>query len=121
MQQVTTREEADAVFDAEFAILYKHSSRCPSSSEALREIRRFQQLDAGVMVYLIDVIADRPVSQYVAARSGITHHSPQVLVLRRGICAWHASHHRITSDALLRQATLAGEPHHPHSSGDRPA
>ena len=121
MHQVTTREEADALFEAELAILYKHSSRCPVSSEALREVRRFQAHGGHVDLYVVDVIADRAVSQYLAARSGVVHHSPQVLILRRGVCTWHASHHRITATELTRQAAPAPESQHPHSSGDRPA
>ena len=122
MHQITTREQVDALFEAELVVLYKHSSRCPVSSEALREVRRFQEQGGQVDLFFLDVIADRPVSQYVAARSGVIHHSPQVLVLRRGVCTWHASHHRITSNELARQAGPGGEQYRsPHSSGDRTA
>jgi bacillithiol system protein YtxJ len=41
-------------------------------------------------------------SQQIAARSGIEHESPQIIVFRRGVVVWSASHDDITAEALAR-------------------
>jgi len=50
----------------------------------------------------VDVRAHRPLSQAIAARTEVTHESPQVLLLRRGVPRWHASHFAVTADAISR-------------------
>jgi bacillithiol system protein YtxJ len=42
------------------------------------------------------------VSQQIAARSGVEHESPQIIVFQRGAVVWNASHHDITAEALTR-------------------
>ena len=49
----------------------------------------------------------RPLSQLIAARSGVEHESPQVIIFRRGAPVWNASHHDITTDALARNLPAA--------------
>jgi len=60
-----------------------------------------------IPVYLVDVIAQRPLSREIAARLGIRHESPQVIVLRNGAVAWHGSHSDVSAEALAAQV---GEP-----------
>jgi bacillithiol system protein YtxJ len=50
----------------------------------------------------VDVRAQRPLSQAIAARSGVPHESPQVILFRCGVPAWSASHHDISAEALER-------------------
>jgi len=49
----------------------------------------------------------RPLSQQIAARSGVEHESPQVIIFRCGTPVWNASHHDITTDALARNLPAA--------------
>ena len=56
----------------------------------------------GVQAYLVDVRAQRSLSQQIAARTGVQHESPQVIILRRGASIWHASHYDITAGDILR-------------------
>ncbi len=53
-----------------------------------------------VPVFLVDVLGSRPLSQALAARLGVRHESPQVILLHAGIAAWHASHSAVTADAI---------------------
>jgi bacillithiol system protein YtxJ len=57
-------------------------------------------------IYLLDVLASRPLSQAVAARLGVRHESPQVLVLKDRAVRWHGSHYRVTAEAVRK--ALAG-------------
>jgi len=100
MRELRTQEEADGAFGEEVALVYKHSTRCPVSLMAHEEVERFAEAHQEVPVYRVDVIFGRPVSTYVAQRTGIGHHSPQAILLRRGEPAWSASHLGITAEAL---------------------
>ena len=106
MQRLTSEQEADAVLTQERAILYKHSTRCPISSFAYEEVDAFLERHPDAPVYLVDVIANRATSRYLAAKTGITHHSPQVIMLRDGAPVWDRSHDAITAGALERQWNL---------------
>ena len=105
---LTTPADADAVMDAGPAFLFKHSRRCPVSSDAAYEVARFVERRPEVPVYLIDVITHRDVARHVEARTGIRHHSPQVLWMDGGECRWNASHGRITVEALEERLAGAG-------------
>ncbi len=80
--------------------LIKHSTRCPVSTTALEQYRRFvDDAGDGDHAYL-DLIAHRDVSDAIAADSGVRHESPQALLYHRGQVVWHDSHGRITADRL---------------------
>ena len=72
-------------------ILFKHSTTCPISANAHREMIKVQN-----PVGLIVVQHSRDISREVERRTGVRHESPQALILRNGEVAWHASHYDIT-------------------------
>ncbi|MDZ7604958.1 MAG: bacillithiol system redox-active protein YtxJ [Cyclobacteriaceae bacterium] len=75
-------------------VIFKHSPRCPISSLALSRFdSTFQSMD----YYLLDVVSQRDLSQNVAASLGVTHESPQLLVLSKKQCIHHSSHLGISS------------------------
>ncbi|MET0396962.1 MAG: bacillithiol system redox-active protein YtxJ [Longimicrobiaceae bacterium] len=100
MRELRTEDEVDAAFGEAVALVYKHSTRCPISLMAHQEVERFAEAHPEVPVYLVDVIFGRPLSLYLAQRTGIVHQSPQAILLRGGEPAWSASHMGITADAL---------------------
>ncbi|HEU4452518.1 MAG TPA: bacillithiol system redox-active protein YtxJ [Longimicrobium sp.] len=103
MNELSTREEADALFEKGEAILFKHNTTCPISASAHQEMESFLSGNAGAPLYKIDINAARDVSDHVAERTGIAHESPQVIVLRGGRPAWNASLFDITAAALREQ------------------
>ena len=76
-------------------ILFKHSSTCPISSAAYKQM---SQVEADVS--LIVVQSARNVSDEIAARTGIRHESPQVIVIKNGKVVWSASHFDIKAGAV---------------------
>jgi bacillithiol system protein YtxJ len=74
---------------------------------ALDEVETYVQTHPGVAAYLVNVLAERPLSQQIAARSGVEHESPQVIIFRRGTPIWNASHQDITAAVLARQFPAA--------------
>lgn len=78
-------------------LLFKHSTTCPISSAAHREMSRVK-----APISLIVVQQARPVSREIEAKTGVRHESPQAIILRGGRAVWSASHYDITADAVER-------------------
>lgn len=76
-------------------ILFKHSTTCPISSAAYREMSQVEE-----DIALVVVQGARALSQKIAAQTGVRHESPQAIILRNGQVVWTASHWSITSDAV---------------------
>ena len=104
MQRIRTQAELDAALAAAEFLLFKHSHACPVSAAAFREYRHWAEAHPTAPTGWIDVIDERPLSQAVAARTGVTHESPQALRLRGGVVVWHASHGAITRASLAAAA-----------------
>lgn len=104
MTKIDTVGAAEAALSAARFLLFKHSDRCPVSHAAFREYEAFVAAHPDVPTGWIDVIGGRTVSQHVAARTGVTHESPQAFWISGGRVAWHASHDAITADALAKSA-----------------
>jgi bacillithiol system protein YtxJ len=107
MRELNSRQEADAAFGCASSIIFKHSTRCPVSASARREMESFTSGGEPVPVYLLDVNACRELSDYVAERTGIEHQSPQVVLLRGGNAEWHASRFDISAHTLRERLGLA--------------
>ncbi len=94
-----TLDELIARSHSEPVILFKHSTTCPISSAAYREMSKVAD-----EVMLVVIQKSRDVSNEIAKRTGIRHESPQPLILRNGEVVWSASHFDITADGVTRAA-----------------
>ena len=84
-------------------IIFKHSTRCPVSSMAKRTITYgADAIPEDVPVYYLDLIAYREVSDAIAQWWGVTHESPQLLIIKGDKAVFHASHGDIDMDELLK-------------------
>jgi bacillithiol system protein YtxJ len=109
MHRIVTGADLDLLFAAPLAVLYKHSPICPTSDVAYEEMLAFRRRRP-VPVYLVDVVHHRPLSCALAERIGVRHASPQVIILRDGVAAWHRSHYEIQAEAMARIVDhLAGQ------------
>jgi bacillithiol system protein YtxJ len=107
MRVIATEADLGPLLAAPLAVLYKHSPICPTSGVAYEEMLAFRRRSR-VPVYLVDVIKHRPLSRALAERIGVTHASPQAIVLREGVPAWHGSHFDVQADALARVVSDLG-------------
>lgn len=84
-------------------LLFKHSLTCPISTRAFQEFQTYlEAADTRVAYRLITVQTARQVSGTAADRLGVTHQSPQAILVRNGMSVWNASHFDITSDSIDR-------------------
>lgn len=102
MERIRTTDELDDALAMDRALIYKHSTRCELSAVAEREIQAFVENFPDAAVYVIDVIADRMISDTIESRLQIRHESPQAILVEAGDVVMHASHRGIS------EATLEG-------------
>lgn len=92
---------------SEELILFKASPRCAVSLNIEHFFNGWfagTTADNTLKAYKVDVIRNREVSQYIAAKSGIKHESPQVLWFASdGSLKWHGSHFDINQQELDKQ------------------
>ncbi len=82
------------------AFLLKHSTRCPISARAQDEVDRYSEANPEVPIHRVLVVEQRAISLEIAARLGVTHASPQIILVRDGAAVWNASHRGVTEEAL---------------------
>lgn len=102
--RISTHSELDDLMNASRRTpvwLFKHSLICPTSSAAWAQFERFAAAaDPDIQTAVIEIQRARDVSQEVAARTGVRHESPQVLLIRDGEAVWSATHWAITERSL---------------------
>ena len=83
-------------------VIYKHSSRCGLSYITKNKLDEgWEALRSEVRLYFLDLIRYREISSAVAKRFNIRHQSPQILIIKNGICVYNTSHHEINVDTIL--------------------
>lgn len=93
-KHIRSVEELESVFDESIhrpTVLFKHSTRCPLSSMVKRRFEADFRVDYPSL-YLVDIIANREVSNEIASVSGVVHESPQLLILKDRQVTFHTSH-----------------------------
>ncbi|MDQ2843122.1 MAG: thioredoxin family protein [Acidobacteriota bacterium] len=94
-----TVEDCDAALAQPLVILFKHSLSCPVSEIAKEAVSSYQEAELGAPVFMLHV-QRRDLAQYVATATGVTHASPQIIVIRNGDFVGTLSHYGITSNAI---------------------
>lgn len=100
MKPLENTEEFDRLLAEPLAIIFKHSTMCGISAQAHDQAERFLAENSDRAIYKVDVHQSRKVSDYIEAKTGVRHASPQLLVLRGGEVVWHDSHGGVTAEAI---------------------
>ncbi len=117
MIEITTIEQLDACLKASGdapLFIFKHSTRCPISSGANARIAKFLlsiEDENLPEFYLLKVVESRNVSSALADQLHVPHQSPQLLLIDKGKCTWHTSHHNINAGNIEKaiQSSAATE------------
>ena len=99
-QHLTEGSQVQELNDASFQqpiLIYKHSTRCSISSMVLNRLERAWEPEAMVELrtYFLDLITYRDISNELADLYGISHESPQVMLISEGQCKHDSSHNGI--------------------------
>ena len=103
LKPLASLETLDEALETGLSVIYKHSTRCWICTKAERQVREFADQHPEVPVYQVDALEEKDISNEVAGRLGVEHHSPQVIVVRDGKAAWTGSHFRISRRILERE------------------
>lgn len=82
------------------AAIFKHSTRCSVSRMALKQFENEFNSSDKVTPYFLDLIAYRDISNEIASRFGVTHQSPQLILIKEGKAVYNVSHSDIDAEEL---------------------
>ena len=80
-------------------VIFKHSTRCATSSMAKNRLDKNDAPDA-TPFYFLDLIKYRHISNKIAEYFNVRHQSPQILVINKGKCVFTESHSGIVFDEI---------------------
>ena len=90
-------ERAIATSAEKKVAIFKHSTKCFISKTVLKNFEKeVENSDKNVDYYFLDLLAHRDLSNKIADDLGVTHQSPQLIVLENGVVVNHASHQSIS-------------------------
>ncbi|MFE3870705.1 bacillithiol system redox-active protein YtxJ [Flavobacterium sp. ZS1P70] len=80
--------------------IFKHSTRCSVSRMALKQFENEFNSSDKVTPYFLDLIEYRAISNEIASRFGVTHQSPQLILVKEGKAIYNVSHSDIDTEEL---------------------
>lgn len=100
---ITTLEQLNQIYTSEeISILFKHSIRCPVSAMAKRNLEYDKDLiPEDTVIYYLDLITYREISNSIAEMWEIKHESPQLLIVQGNKCLYNVSHSDIEMRDIL--------------------
>jgi bacillithiol system protein YtxJ len=81
-------------------LLFKHSTTCSISRMALKNFENEFDLQDKIDTYFLDLLNFRAISNEIATKFGVTHQSPQILLIKDGVSIYDSSHDRIDTQEL---------------------
>lgn len=85
-------------------LILKHSTRCSVSLMAKNSLDRSWDIeDNKIKTYYLDLLKFRPISNQIAEDFGVHHQSPQVLLIKDGVCDYTATHSAIDARTIKQQ------------------
>lgn len=102
-ESITNIEQLINIYSSEKTfIIFKHSTRCPVSAMAKRNLEYDKNLiPTETVIYYLDLITYREVSNAIAEMWHIKHESPQLLIILGDKCLYNASHSDIEMRDIL--------------------
>lgn len=90
-----TPEEIDLIKEKSLVkpqVIFKHSTRCSISSMALSRVDKKEIASLAADFYLVNVIRNRQISNLIEKDFRVMHESPQLLIIKNGMCVYNESH-----------------------------
>jgi bacillithiol system protein YtxJ len=84
-------------------IIFKHNTTCPISRSVKQKLEQeADQLPQNAPFYILDLLANRNISDSIADTFNVTHESPQLLLIKNGKCIYHESLYNISAEETKR-------------------
>jgi len=84
-------------------LIFKHSTRCPISSVIKNRLYK-SSYPENIDCYYLDLIANRTISNLIAEKYKVEHESPQVLLIKNGVCVFSETHSNIYMDEIIENS-----------------
>ena len=93
-------DEIIAISNKKPVAIFKHSTKCSVSRMALKQFENEFNSSDKITPYFLDLIAHRDISDEIANRFGVTHQSPQLILIKNGKAIYNVSHSDIDAESL---------------------
>jgi bacillithiol system protein YtxJ len=100
LQLMGQLDELTALSNEKPVFIFKHSTRCSISRFALKQFENEFDLHNTIDAYFLDLITYREISNEIAARFGVPHQSPQLILIKGGKAIYDVSHSDIDAGDL---------------------
>lgn len=99
-QQLETIKEFSK---AKTAVIFKDSVTCGISAHAKHKLESAWNFETSELdFYYLDLLAYRSISNKIATDFGVTHQSPQIIMLKDGKVVDHFSHQSLSVDRIRK-------------------
>ena len=96
LTDVSQLDEIEEISQNQSVIIFKHSTRCSISRMVLANFEKEYKGDSFLLYYL-DLLTYRSISNEIATRFGVIHQSPQLILIKNKKADYHASHENISA------------------------
>jgi bacillithiol system protein YtxJ len=108
-QKITSLEDLAKLNQQSYhqkTLIFKHSTRCSISATVLNRLERNWKEEQAkhIIPFYLDLISFRAISNHIADIYGVIHESPQVLLIDKGKCIYHASHFDISFAEIVQES-----------------
>ncbi len=87
--------------------IFKHSTTCGISAQAKENLEiSFKNTDKPFLLYYLDLLKYRSISNEVASKLNVHHQSPQLILVHNGEVVFTTSHHKIKTNILEDSLSL---------------
>lgn len=98
LTQIDQVDTALANSTVKTAVFFKHSTRCIVSKHALRQFESEWNFNTiAIEFFFLDLLNFREISNYISEVSGVSHQSPQIIVVKDNSIIYNASHENISA------------------------
>lgn len=95
LNSIAQLDEIQSLSAGNKVLIFKHSTRCGISSMVLKKFEAALEPQPDTVLYILDLLNHRDISNEIANRFHVHHESPQLIVIENGSCTHHASHYKI--------------------------
>ncbi len=85
-------------------VIFKHSTRCSISVVAKARLDNANSGTDTIPFYYLDLLNYRSISNTIANMFHVEHESPQILVIKNGVCTYTTSHNGIRMEDIIEHA-----------------
>lgn len=82
-------------------LILKHSTRCSVSLMAKNALDQNWDIEPDkIKAYYLDLLKFRPISNQIIEEFNVQHQSPQILLIKNGVCDYTATHSAIDARSI---------------------